>query len=142
VLNPNSEARLSQALALDAGQQNTLHSVVAGSQVQQQGMADRLRSLRTQLSTAVKAGDEASIDSVTQQIQTVQQQQTSIRAKSLATIYKSLNDGQRQKFEPLMTRELGQGGPGFGGPGGRGPGPGGFRRGPRARGQQPAAPQQ
>jgi Spy/CpxP family protein refolding chaperone len=133
VFGPNGEARLTKALALNATQQNTLHQVLASAKVQQQGMREKETTLRTQLAAAVKTGSESSIESSATELETLHQQQTSIRAKTLSTVYSSLTAAQQAKFLPMMNRELGVPGPG------RGTG-----RGPRtANGAQPTTtPQQ
>ena len=135
LLNGNAEQRLTSMLALDATQQNTLHQTLASARVQTQGLGEKSAALRNQLATAVKSGDEAQIESVTQQMSALQQQQASIHAKSLATIYNSLSASQKPRFEQLMNRELGV----------PGPRPAAGRGGPRPRpraGAQPAVPQQ
>jgi hypothetical protein len=142
VFGPNSEARLSKQFGLNATQQNTLHTALESAKVQEKGMREKEAPFRTQLSTAIKAGDEGGIERAAADIETLHQQQTAIRAKTLSAIYSSLDATQRTKFEPLMNRELGLPGPGrgAGGPGGRGPG-----QGPRpANGARPrqSSPQQ
>jgi Spy/CpxP family protein refolding chaperone len=98
-------------------------------------MREKETTLRTQLAAAVKAGSESSIESSAAEIETLHQQQTSIRAKTLSTVYSSLTAAQKVKFEALLNHELGLPGPG------RGPGGPGGRRGPRpANGAQPAQP--
>jgi Spy/CpxP family protein refolding chaperone len=120
VFGLNAEARLTRQLALSPAQQNTLHTALASAKVQQQGMREKETTLRTQLGTSAKAADEAGIDRVATEIEALHQQQTSIRARTLSTIYSSLTPAQQAKFLPVMNRELGVPGPGRG-PGGRGP---------------------
>jgi Spy/CpxP family protein refolding chaperone len=135
LFGPNAEARITKEFALNATQANTLHTALASAKVQQQGMREKETTLRTQLAAAVKAGSESSIESSAAEIETLHQQQTSIRAKTLSTVYSSLTAAQKVKFEALLNHELGLPGPGRG-PGG---GPGG--RGPRtANATQPAQP--
>ena len=129
VFGPNGEARLTKRLALDAGQQNTLHTAILSATVQQQGLKDKITAARTRLATAMKAGDENGIDQATQEIAGVNQQQQAIHAKTLAKVYTSLREDQRTKFETELNRAAGV--PGLGpqgprpqnGPGGRGPRP-------------------
>jgi hypothetical protein len=132
VFGPNAEARLTKQLGLDATQQNTLHTAILGAQVQRKGLNEKASSLQTQLATAVKAGNESSIESISQDLSGLHEQQTSIHAKTLSSLYNSLNATQKAKAEPMLNRELGVPGPRRG-PGGRGPG----GRGPRPT-QQPA----
>jgi hypothetical protein len=114
-----------------------LHTVIASAKVQQQGMREKETTLRTELGTAVKGGDEGGIERAAAEIETLHQTQTSIHAKSLATIYGSLTPAQQAKFLPMMNRELGIPGPRPAAGAGRG-------RGPRPTGAQPttATPQQ
>jgi Spy/CpxP family protein refolding chaperone len=114
LLGPNAEARLTKQFGLNATQQNTLHETIVSAQVQQKGMREKEGTLRTQLATAVKAGSESAIDSAAVEIETLHQQQTSIHAKGLATVYSSLTPAQQAKFLPMMNRELGVPGPGRG----------------------------
>jgi Spy/CpxP family protein refolding chaperone len=141
IFAPNAEARITKQFGLNASQQNTLHQALASAQVQTQGMREKESTLRTQLGASVKGGDESGIERSAADIETVHQQQTSIRAKTLSTIYNSLTAAQKAKFEPMMNRELGVPGPGRGR--GAGPGaPGTNQRGPRGTQQPAAAPQQ
>lgn len=118
----NAETRLTRQLGLDATQQNTLHTALLSAQVQQQGMKEKMTGLQAQLATAVKAGDEGTIDRVSQDISNLRQQQTSIQAKTLSKLYTSLRVDQRTKFEPQVNRAMGlPGQPAQRGAGGRGP---------------------
>ncbi len=127
VFGPNAEARLTRQLGLDATQQNTLHTAILGAQVQRKGLNEKTASLQTQLAAAVKAGNESAIEGISRDISGLHEQQTSIHAKTLSTLYNSLNATQKAKVEPMINRELGVPGPGRGagdrGPGGRGPRP-------------------
>lgn len=113
----NAEARLTKSLSLDATQQNTLHTILQSSQVQRKGLAEKARSLQTQMATAVKAGNESLIESLSKDLASLHEQETTIHAKALASFYGSLNDTQKAKIEPSLNRELGVPGP----RGGRGP---------------------
>jgi hypothetical protein len=127
VFGPRAEERLTKQLALDATQQNTLHTALMSAQVQRKGMIEKAVSLQTELAKAVKTGDEGTIESVSRDLSTLHEQQTSIHAKTLSTLYGSLNATQKAKVEPMINRELGvpgaRRGPGGRGPGGRGPRP-------------------
>jgi|HubBroStandDraft_1064217.scaffolds.fasta_scaffold277023_2 hypothetical protein len=133
VFGPRAEERLTRQLGLDATQQNTLHTAILGAQVQRKGLNEKASSLQTQLATAVKAGNESAIEGISRDLSGLHEQETSIHAKTLSTLYNSLNATQKAKAEPMLNRELGVPGPRRG-PGGRGPG----GRGP-APAQQPAA---
>jgi Spy/CpxP family protein refolding chaperone len=119
------EQRLAQHLSLTAEQQNKVHTVRADARVQSQGMNEKMGTLHTTLNTAIKNGDEGQIDSISQQIATLHQQQTAIHAKTTAKIYSSLTAEQKTKVGNRL--EMLGGGGGFGGPG-FGPGPGGAGR--------------
>jgi hypothetical protein len=129
LFGPKAEERLTKQFSLNPTQQNTLHTALASAKVQQQGMREKETTLRTQLGTSVKGGDEGGIDRASADIETLHQQQTSIHAKTLSTIYASLDTTQKAKFLPMMNRELGVPGPhpGPGAQGGRGPGGRGAR---------------
>ncbi len=124
-----TERRLTNQLGLDAVQQNKVHTAIEESRVAQQGMQQKMADLRTQLAAAVKAGNEANIDRISQDIAGIHQQQTAIHAKALSKIYASLNADQQPKFEQMMGRDLGVPGPR------RGPGPGPRKQPPPARQQ-------
>jgi Spy/CpxP family protein refolding chaperone len=121
LLRPNAEARLTKQFGLNATQQNTLHETIVSAQVQQKGMREKEGTLRAQLATAVKAGNESGIEGATREIESLHQQLTSIHAKALAAVYGSLTPAQQTQFLPLMNRDLGVAGQG---------------RGPRPRGPQ------
>jgi Spy/CpxP family protein refolding chaperone len=107
------EQRLTNRLGLNAVQQNQVHTALAEAAVQSQGMGQQMLALRAALTAAVKAGSEAQIDSVTQQISQLQQQQSAIRAKSMAKVYGSLTTDQKAKVGPNLELLMNQG-PSFG----------------------------
>lgn len=132
------EQRLAQHLSLSATQQNKVHTVLADSNVQSNGLNEKMHSLHATLDTAIKNGDEAQIDKLSTDIANLHQQQTAIHSKTIARIYSTLTADQKtmvgDRLEMLSGRGPGLGfGPPPGGPRGRGPGgPNGQRR--------PAAP--
>jgi Spy/CpxP family protein refolding chaperone len=126
---PLSERRLTQQLALNAEQQNKVHTAFEESRVAQQGMAQKEGDARTRLAAAVRTGNEAQIDSISTELSQLQQQRSAARAKTLSKVYATLTADQKTKIEGDLNRELG-----VPGPRGRGP-----RRAPPAA---PAAPQQ
>ena len=67
-----------------------------------QGAAQQERILRTQLATAVKSGDEASIDRISQDLATLHQRRIATESRTLAKIYGSRNSDQKT----LMDRQL------------------------------------
>jgi hypothetical protein len=104
---PNVEKRLTRALTLNAEQQNQLHTALAERDVQTKGMGEKMRDLRTQLQTAIRAGDEGKIDQVTRDMATLQQQQQAISAKTLAKVYKSLDASQKGTIDRVLGRQIG-----------------------------------
>src|SRR5579863_8065505 len=91
---PISERRLTRELNLNSEQQNQVHTAIEESRVMLKGTDQRERDLRTQLAAAVKGGDEAGIDRISQDLATIQQQRTAVQAKTMAKIYGSLNADQ------------------------------------------------
>jgi len=111
------ETRLTQNLGLNAEQQNKVHTVMAESRLSLQPTHQQMQNLQASLTDAIKAGDEAKIDKITQDIGNLHQQQTAIHAKTMAKIYAVLTPDQKAKTGPNL--ELLRGGPA----GGRPPGP-------------------
>jgi hypothetical protein len=108
---PNAEQRLTARLNLNATQQNTVHTALEESKVILKGVAQQERDLRTQLSAAVRAGNSANIDQISQQLSAIHQQRTATEAKALSKIYASLNADQKAKIDPQLNRSLGAPGP-------------------------------
>jgi Spy/CpxP family protein refolding chaperone len=130
---PLSERRLTQQLGLNAEQQNKVHTAIEEARVVQRGMAQKEGDANTRLATAVRAGNEAQIDSISQELAQLHQQRTASRAKTIAKVYATLTPDQKTRIEGELNRTLGV-------PGVRGPGPGG--RGPRRGPPPPPAPPQ
>ena len=104
---PNAEQRLTRVLGLNAEQQNKIHTALEERKVLAQGQAGKMDDLRTQLSAAVKAGEDSKIDQVAQDMARVQQQQTSIQAKTMSKVYGALNSDQRARLDASIDRQLG-----------------------------------
>jgi hypothetical protein len=127
---PNVEQRLTARLSLNATQQNTVHTAIEESKVILKGVDQPERGLRTQLAAAVRSGNSANIDQISQQLSAIHQQRTATEAQVLSKIYASLNADQKAKIDPELDRSLGA------------PGPKGARgRGPRNTPNGSAAPQ-
>jgi len=109
----NLEQRLTRDLGLNAEQQNKVHTTLAESSVLMQGNHQKLQDLHTALIAAIKAGNEDQIDKISQEMATLHQQQTAVRAKSMAKIYSTLTPDQKVKAGQNL--EMLMGGPGFGG---------------------------
>lgn len=117
------ETRLTRTLGLTAQQQNTVHTALAERDVISKGNMPQMRTLRTSLVTAIKAGNEDQIDQLSQQISVLSQQESAVRAKAMAKIYAALTPAQQAKVGPNLEMLMG-GRPGFrGGPGRRTPPP-------------------
>jgi Spy/CpxP family protein refolding chaperone len=112
----NFEQRLATDLGLSAEQQNKVHTTLAESNLVMQGSHQKMQDLHTALSAAIKSGNEAEIDRISQEMATVHQQQTAARAKSMAKIYSTLTADQKAKVGENLQMLMGGPGPGFGGP--------------------------
>jgi Spy/CpxP family protein refolding chaperone len=113
---PDTETRLTKTLNLNATQQGAVHTALQEHRVNTSGLGDQMRSLNTQLHTAIKAGATDQIDKLTTSISNLRQQESASQAKAAAKIYSTLNEDQKTQvgdhLEMLTT----------GGPFGRGPG--------------------
>ncbi len=88
-------------LGLSATQQNTIYTVREDMRVQTKGLREQLATLDDQLTAAIKAGDEATIDSVTANIARIDAQISSIQAKGTAKIYQSLTADQKAQVDKI-----------------------------------------
>jgi hypothetical protein len=104
--DPRAEQRLTQRLGLNAQQQNTVHTAIEEARVILKGAGQQERDLRTQLSAAVKAGNEADIDRISQGLANLHQQRTATEAKAMAKIYGSLNADQKIVMDRQLNRSL------------------------------------
>jgi len=113
---PDTEARLTKTLSLNATQQNAVHTALQEHRVATSGLNDQMRTLNTQLHAAIKAGASDQIDKITASMSTLHQQQTASQAKAAAKIYATLTDDQKTQVGDHLEMLT------SGGPGGRGPG--------------------
>ena len=118
---PDTEARLTKTLSLNATQQNAVHTALQEHRVATSGLNDQMRTLNTQLHAAIKAGASDQIDKITAGMSTLHQQQTASQAKAAAKIYATLTDDQKTQVGDHLEM-LTSGGPGGRGPGGPPPG--------------------
>jgi len=88
---------LTRSLNLNSTQQNQVHTILADAQVQSQGSAAQLRTLRSSLIDAIKTNNTALIDSLTLQISQLEQPLEAIRSKAAAQIYAILTADQQTK---------------------------------------------
>jgi Spy/CpxP family protein refolding chaperone len=110
---------LTKFLALNATQQNQVHTILADAQVQSQGSAAQLKTLRASLRDAIKSNNTAQIDALTLQISQMQQPLEATRSKAAAQIYSLLTPDQQTKLGDGLGMLMGGGfGPGMrhGGP--------------------------
>jgi hypothetical protein len=117
---PDTEARLTKTLNLNATQQNAAHTALQEHRVATSGLGEQMHTLNTQLHAAIKAGATDQIDSLTSSIATLHQQELASQAKAAAKIYSTLNADQKTQVGDHLEMLMG-GGPGRG-PGGPPPG--------------------
>ena len=113
------ENMLTKFLALNATQQNQVHTILADAQVQSKGSADQMKTLRANLRDAIKSNNTAQIDALTLQISQLQQPLDASRSKAAAQIYAVLTPDQQTKLGDGLGMLMGGGfGPGMrrGGP--------------------------
>jgi Spy/CpxP family protein refolding chaperone len=77
----------------------------------------QLRTLHTQMITAVKNGDEAGMEKITTEMSALHQQEEVAHAKAASKIYASLTADQKTKIGNHLEMLMEHGGPGFGGRG-------------------------
>jgi len=116
-LGPDTEARLTRTLSLNATQQNAVHTALQEHRVATSGLNDQMQTLNTQLRTAIKSGAADQIDTLSASIATLHQQQLASQSKAAAKIYATLTPDQKTQVGDHIEMLMG-GGPG----GGRGPG--------------------
>ena len=115
-VGPDTEARLTKTLNLNATQQNAVHTALQEHRVATSGVQDQMRDLNTQLRAAIKSGATDQIDKITASMSTLHQQEQASQAKAAAKIYSTLTDDQKTQVGDHLEMLMG------GGPGGRGPG--------------------
>jgi len=111
---PMSERWLSPTLTLSAEQSNKIHTIFAESNVSRSADMEKMQALHKSLTEAVKAGNEAQIDSITRDMSAMHQQQQATHAKTIAKVYATLTPEQQAKIAPEIERAIGGGGPGPG----------------------------
>lgn len=127
----NLETRLTNRLGLNATQQNTLHTALEEERTQTKGMMQQRHTLQQSLAAAVKSGNSDQIDSITQQMSSLDQQREAIHAKEMVKVYSALTADQKTKVGTNLEMLMG---PGMGGPG--------MGMGPMGRRPRPAQPNQ
>jgi hypothetical protein len=115
---PDTEARLTKTLSLNATQQNAVHTALQEHRVATSGLNEQMHTLNTQLHAAIKSGATDQINTITTSISTLHQQILASQSKAAAAIYSTLNADQKTQVGDHLEMLTG-GGPGFGrGPGG------------------------
>jgi Spy/CpxP family protein refolding chaperone len=112
---PDTEARLTKTLNLNATQQNAVHTALQEHRVATQGLNEQAHTLNTQLHAAIKSGATDQIDSISTSIANLHQQELASQAKAAAKIYATLTADQKTQVGDHIEMLMG-------GPGGRGPG--------------------
>jgi len=103
----NMETRLTQALGLNATQQNALHTALEEERTQTKGMMEQRQTLHENMAAAIKAGNSDQIDQVTQQIAGLDQQRNAIHAKAMMKVYSGLTADQKTKAGQNLEMLLG-----------------------------------
>jgi Spy/CpxP family protein refolding chaperone len=103
------ETRLTNRLGLNATQQNTLHTALEEERTQTKGMMQQRHTLQQSLAGAIKSGNSDQIDSITQQMSTLDQQREAIHAKEMVKVYSALTADQKTKVGPNLEMLLGPG---------------------------------
>jgi Spy/CpxP family protein refolding chaperone len=104
------ETRLTQRLNLNATQQNSLHTALEEERTQTKGMMQQTHTLHLSLAAAIKAGNSDQIDTITQQMSSLEQQRSSIHAKTMMKVYSALTADQKTKVGPNLEMLMGPGG--------------------------------
>lgn len=110
---PDTEARLTKTLNLNATQQNTVHTALQEHRVATSGLNEQMRTLNTQLHAAIKSGATDQINTLTTSISTIHQQILTSESMAASKIYASLNADQKTQIGDHIEMLMG-GGPGFG----------------------------
>jgi Spy/CpxP family protein refolding chaperone len=103
----NLEQRLTRQLGLNAEQQNKVHTILAESRIASQDVPQKMQALHASLTEAVKAGDEAQIEKISQDLSQLHQQQMAAHAKNIAKIYATLTPDQKVKVGPNLEMLMG-----------------------------------
>jgi Spy/CpxP family protein refolding chaperone len=118
---PDTEARLTKTLNLNATQQNAAHTALQEHRVATSGLNEQMHTLNTQLHAAIKAGNTEQITQITTSLSTLHQQMLASQSNAAAKIYATLTADQKTQVGDHI--EMLMGGPGFGGRGPGGPPP-------------------
>src|SRR5215475_5482471 len=95
--------RLTAQLSLTADQQSQAKAIFQQSREQMKTIAPQLHEQRQAMANAVKSGNEAQIDQVTQQNVPLNAQARAIHAKAMAKFYQILTPDQKAKFDQMKN---------------------------------------
>ena len=96
--------RLTRQLNLTVDQQNQARSIFQAARAQAKSAAPQVRAERQQMSDAIKSGNEAQIDRLTQQNAQLNSINRANHAKAMAKFYAILTPDQKTKFDTLQAR--------------------------------------
>jgi regulator of replication initiation timing len=118
--------RLTRFFSLTGGQPATVLEILTNVETQLQALTPQIQTLRTTLTTAIKANNQSQISSTLLQLSNLQEQEQVVRANAAGQIYATvLNAAQQAQVGNGLGPLMGGGaGPGGRGPGGFGPGRG------------------
>jgi len=116
--------RLTRFFSLTGGQPATVLEILTNVETQLQALTPQIQTLRTTLTTAIKANNQSQISSTLLQLSNLEEQEQVIRASAAGQIYATvLNAAQQAQVGNGLGPLMGIGpGPGGRGPGGFGPG--------------------
>ena len=101
------ELRIAAALKLTDDQQTKIGAAFDEAATFRRDMVAKSTELRAHLETAVKSGDEATIDSVSHELADLLGEQIAFQAKTVARVYGVLTDEQRARLAAEVRRSLG-----------------------------------
>lgn len=101
------DLRIAADLNLTADQQAKIRAAFEEAAEARWGVVDQTHDLRNQLASAVKAGDQAMIDQISEALGAILQKQISVHAKTIATVYGVLTPAQKTKLEEDVRHSLG-----------------------------------
>jgi hypothetical protein len=111
--------RLTRFFTLTETQQSGVMGILTTAEGQLQGIAPQIQTLRTNLTAAIKANNQATISTTLHQITNLQEQEQVIRANAAGQIHATVLTAAQQALVgnglgPLMGGGRGPGGPGRG----------------------------
>jgi hypothetical protein len=114
--------RLTRFFTLTGVQPAAVLGILTTVETQLQALTPQIQTLRTTLTTAIKANNQSQISSTLLQLSNLQEQEQVIRANAAGQIYATVLNAAQQAQVGNGLGPLMGGGPGGRGPGGFGPG--------------------